>query len=73
MSGAFFYVEYNDGRITEIEFKTAKMAKEAYALYDRAPEDSAKSYGWDTKYETPTLAQQIRTKKISKLNYERTN
>lgn len=63
MSGAFFYIEYYDGKITEIEFNTSAKAKKAYMLYDRAPEDSAKSYGWDTKYEIPTLTQQIRAKK----------
>ena len=66
MSGGFFFIEYNDGRITEIEFKTAKMAKQAYVLYDREPEDDAKAYGWDTKYEVPTLTQQIRAKKMTK-------
>ena len=66
MSGGFFYIEYNDGRITEIEFKTAKMAEKAYKLYAKEPEDNAKGYGWDTKYETPTLAQQIRAKQATK-------
>ena len=63
MSGAFFYIEYSNGKITEIEFRTAKMAKKAYELYVEEPEDTAMSWGWDTKYETPTLSQQIRKKK----------
>ena len=66
MTGGFFYIEYNDGRITEIEFKDAKKAKKAYMLYDREPEDDAKAYGWDTKYEAPTVAQQIRKNKMAK-------
>jgi len=66
MTGAFFFIEYTDGKVTEIEFKTAAQAKKAYRLYDRDPEDNAQSYGWDTKYEVPTLAQQIRMKKASK-------
>ena len=66
MTGDFFYIEYNDGRITEIEFKDAKKAKKAYSLYDREPEDDAKAWGWDTKYEAPTLAQQIRANKMAK-------
>lgn len=66
MTGGFFYIEYTDGRITEVEFKDAKKAKKAYVQYDCNPEDDAKAYGWDTKYEAPTLAQQIRAKKISK-------
>ena len=66
MSGGFFYIEYNDGRITEIGFKDAKQAKKAYMLYDREPEDDAKCWGWDTKYEIPTLAQKIRAKKANK-------
>lgn len=66
MSGAYFYIEYRNGKITEIEFKTQKMAKKAYDLYDKEPEDSAKGWGWDTKYETPSLAQQIRSKKAGK-------
>ena len=63
MSGAFFFIEYNDGKVTEVEFKTPAMARKAYKLYDREPEDNAKAYGWDTKYEVPTLAQQIRARK----------
>ena len=63
MSGAFFFIEYNDGKVTEVEFKTPAMARKAYKLYDREPEDNAKAYGWDTKYEAPTLAQQIRARK----------
>ena len=60
---AYFYIEYVDGSITEIEFKTAKLAKKMYEIYAKRPEDNAKGYGWDTKYDTPTLAQQIRAKK----------
>jgi len=63
MSGAFFYIEYRDGKIIEIEFRTAKTAKKAYELYVKEPEDTAMSWGWDIKYETPTLSQQIRRKK----------
>jgi hypothetical protein len=66
MSGAFFFIEYVDGKITEIEFKTQAMARKAYKMYEREPEDNAKSWGWDTKYEAPTLAQQIRAKKMTK-------
>ena len=65
MSGGFFFIEYADGRYTEIEFKTAARAKKAYELYAKEPEDNAKGYGWDTKYDAPTLAQQIRAKKLS--------
>lgn len=66
MSGAFFYIEYKDGRITEIEFKTAQMAKKAYTLYCKEPEDNAKGYGWEVKCEPLTLSQQIRAKKANK-------
>ena len=66
MSGAFFYIEYTDGSVTETEFKTAKMARKAYKLYEKEPEDNAKGWGWDTKYEVPTLTQQIRAKKANK-------
>jgi len=65
MSGAFFYIEYKNGSVTQIEFKTQAMAKKAYALYDREPEDNAKGWGWDTKYEAPTLTQQIRARKAN--------
>ena len=64
MSGAFFYVEYKDGTITETEFKTVLGAKRAYGKYSKRPEDNAKGYGWDTKYDAPTLAQQIRARKV---------
>ena len=64
MSGGFFYIEYEDGRITEIEFKSASKAKKAYMLYAKEPEANAKAYGWDTKYEEPTLTQQIRARKM---------
>lgn len=63
MSKAYFFVEYQDGRVTQLEFKTQAAARKAYALYDKDPEDTAKSWGWDTKYEVPTLVQQIRAKK----------
>ena len=66
MSGAFFYIEYTDGSVTETEFKTAQMARKAYKLYEKEPEDNAKGWGWDTKYEVPTLTQQIRAKKAIK-------
>jgi len=66
MSGGFFYIEYADGKVTEIEFKNSAKAKKAYALYAKEPEANAVGYGWDTKYETPTLSQQIRAKKAGK-------
>ena len=66
MSGAFFYIEYRDGSVTQIEFKTVQMARKAFKLYEKEPEDNAKGWGWDTKYEKPTLAQQIRENKMSK-------
>lgn len=64
MSGAFFYVEYRDGTIVETEFKTVLGAKRAYGKYSKRPEDNAKGWGWDTKYDAPTLAQQIRARKV---------
>jgi hypothetical protein len=66
MSGAFFYIEYTDGSVTQIEFKTVQMARKAYKMYEKEPEDNAKGWGWDTKYEVPTLSQQIRENKMSK-------
>ena len=66
--GAYFYIKYLDGKYTEIEFKTQKMAKKAYDLYDKEPEDSAKGWGWDTKYETPTLSQQIRMSRQNQMD-----
>jgi hypothetical protein len=65
MSAAYFYIEYKDGKCTQIEFKTQAMARKAYNLYDKEPEDNAKGWGWDTKYETPSLVQQIRAKKAA--------
>lgn len=66
MSGGFFYIEYADGAVTQIEFKTSAAAREAFKLYSKEPEDTAKAYGWDTKYEKPTLTQQIRARKANK-------
>ena len=66
MSGGFFFIEYTDGSVTQLEFKTAQMARKAYKLYEKEPEDNAKGWGWDTKYEVPTLTQQIRAKKANK-------
>lgn len=62
--GAFFYIEYKDGRVTEIKFRTPASARKAYNLYEKEPEDDAKGWGWDTEYENPSLAQQIRQKKM---------
>jgi len=64
---AFFYIDYKDGRTTEIRFKTAASAKKAYLLYEKEPEDNAKGWGWDTEYEQPTLTQQLRKKRMSTL------
>lgn len=66
MSGAFFYIEYVDGRVTQIEFKTIAMAKKAYSMYDDEPENDAKTWGWEIKNEPLTLSQQIRAKKMIK-------
>jgi hypothetical protein len=66
MSGGFFFIEYIDGSVTQIEFKSTKMARKAFNLYEKEPEYNAKSWGWDTKYEKPTMAQQIRENKMSK-------
>lgn len=66
MSGGFFYIEYKDGSVTQIEFKSTAMARKAFKLYEKEPEYNAKSWGWDTKYETPTLSQKIREKKMTK-------
>lgn len=63
MSGAYFYIEYRDGRVTQVEFKTSASARKAYALYDREPEDEACGWGWEVRCDPPTLSQQIRTKK----------
>jgi hypothetical protein len=65
MAGAYFYIEYQNGAVTQNEFRTPSMARKAFKLYAKEPELNAKSWGWDTKYETPTLAQQIRTKKAA--------
>ena len=65
MTGAFFYVEYYDGTIKETEFKSQSGAKKAYKAYDKNPESNAKGYGWDTKYDKPTLSQQIRARKMN--------
>ena len=63
MSGAYFFIEYRDGRVVEVEFTDPAKARKAYKNYAKRPEDTAKSWGWDTKYEVPTLTQQIRAKK----------
>ena len=65
MSGAYFYIEYTDGRVTQIEFRTPAQARKAYKLYCKEPEDSAKGYGWEIKTNPPTLSQQIRTRKAA--------
>ena len=66
--GAYFFIKYTDGKCLEIEFKTTAAAKKAYNLYAKCPEDNAKGYGWDTKYETPTLAQQIRMSRQNQMD-----
>lgn len=64
MAGAVFYIEYTSGQITQIQFRTPAAARRAYRLYSREAEDNARSYGWEVVNDTPTLAQQIREKKI---------
>jgi hypothetical protein len=51
---AVFYIEYNCGKITQIRFRTPKMAQKAYDLYRKEPEDNAKYYGWETQDEAPS-------------------
>jgi len=68
MQGGYFYIEYEDGRVVEREYKTSTAAAHAYDQYKKHPEDDAESYGWDTKRETPTLAQQLRQNRIKKFN-----
>jgi hypothetical protein len=63
MNGAYFFITYEDETVKQVEFKSKAMARKAYKLYDKEPEDTARSWGWDTKGETPTLSQQIRAKK----------
>jgi len=65
MSGAFFYIEYKDGRVTEREFKTPAQARRAYENYARQPELTARGWGWDTRYEAPELTQQICAKNLT--------
>ena len=48
---AVFYIEYHDGKFTQIEFKTPAKARAAYNRYRKEPEDSAKAYGWEELYE----------------------
>ena len=64
-TGGYFFIEYRDGTVTQIKFKSASMARKAYNLYDKEPEDNAKGWGWDTEYETPSLQQQIRARKAA--------
>lgn len=63
MTGAYFYIEYLDGRVTQVEFKSPKYAKKAYELYDCEPEDNARGWGWEVRCDPPTLNQQIHAKK----------
>jgi hypothetical protein len=63
MNGAYFYIEYRDGSVTQVEFKTAASAKKAYQLYEREPEVNARCWGWEVRCDPLTLSQQIRTKK----------
>jgi hypothetical protein len=63
---AVFYIEYQDGRYSEIEFRTPTMARKAYNLYCKEPEDNAKTYGWETRSVPLTLSQQVRAKRAGK-------
>lgn len=65
--GAYFYIEYDDGRVTQIEFRKPTTARKAYELYCKEPEPTARGYGWEVKSSTPTLEQQIRARKAAKV------
>ena len=65
MSGAYFFIEYRNGTCTQIEFKTPALARKAYQLYDKEPESSAKGWGWEIKYDPPTLSQQLRARRTA--------
>jgi hypothetical protein len=62
-AGAVFSIEYRDGRVIEIHLKSVRAAQRMYKIYSAEAEDDAKAWGWDTKYKTPTLSQQIRSSK----------
>lgn len=63
MAKAYFFIEYKDGKLTQINFKTPGLARQAYNFYCKHPEDNAKGWGWETLYEPPTLTQQIHAKR----------
>ncbi len=63
---AYFYIEYKDGSVQQINFKTPKMARKAYELYGKEPEDTATGWGWEIACDPPTLSQQLRAKKANK-------
>lgn len=48
--GAVFSIEYRDGSVTQIKFRTAEKARQVYELYDLEPEDNAKGWGWEEVY-----------------------
>lgn len=68
MQGGYFYIEYEDGRVVEREYTTSTAAAHAYDQYKKHPEDDAETFGWETKREYPTLAQQLRKKRIKEYN-----
>jgi hypothetical protein len=60
---AVFYIEYECGKVTQVKFRTPEMAKKAYKLYCKEPEDTAKGYGWELLSEPLTLSQQVRDRR----------
>mgnify|MGYP000414376926 CR=1 FL=1 len=65
MAGAVFYIEYNDGKITQIKFQTPARARQAYNLYSKEVEDEAKSFGWEVIPDQLTLTQQLRERRVA--------
>ena len=60
---AVFYIEYQNGRVNQIQFKTAQRARKAYELYSKEPEADARSWGWELLCDPPTLSQVLRSRK----------
>jgi hypothetical protein len=65
MAGAYFYIEYTDGRVVQTEFAKPTQARQAYTAYAKRPEYEARVYGWDVKADPPTLSQQVRARRAA--------
>lgn len=65
---ALFYIEYRNGKYSEVECSTQRTAEHLYAEYSKRPELTATGWGWELNDPANSLNRQIRQKKLARIS-----